>query len=53
MTKADREIRDLKKRIEVWLERVNEHNQERKDLKAEKKQLLKELNELEKKYGND
>ena len=47
------EISSLAKRIEIWLERVNEHNQERKDLKAEKKQLLKELNELEKKYGND
>lgn len=43
-------FRDLKQRIESWLERTNRHNQERKELKEEKKQLLKELNALEKKY---
>ena len=52
MTKADREIRDLKKRIEDWLRRVNDHNVERTALKIEKRKLLKELNELEKKYGD-
>lgn len=51
MTKKEqKEFNDLKLRIENWLVRANEHNYERQLLQKEKKQLLKEIKDLEKKY---
>ena len=51
MTKKEQqEFKQLKMRCEVWLEKANEHRNQRKLLMQEKKELLKAIRDLEKKY---
>lgn len=45
------EFDELKSKITTLLEDIEFFNKERKKLIRRKKQLLKELNELEEKYG--
>lgn len=45
-----KEIELLKAKIQKWLVRANRNKAERKQLNKQKKMLLKEIDEVEKKY---